>query len=77
MRRADHIVDLGPRAGAHGGEIVAAGLLGEILANPNSLTGQCLKHPMSHPLRGSRRGIDERSGLDRARGSPIAQSQGA
>jgi excinuclease ABC subunit A len=55
MRRADHIVDLGPRAGAWGGEVVAAGQLREILANPNSLTGQCLKHPMSHPLRGSRR----------------------
>ncbi len=62
MRRADHIVDLGPRAGAHGGEIVAAGLLGEILANPNSLTGQCLKHPMSHPLRGSRRALTNAPG---------------
>jgi excinuclease ABC subunit A len=42
IRTADHIVDLGPGAGVHGGEIVAQGTLADILGNPNSLTGQYL-----------------------------------
>ncbi len=62
MRRADHIIDLGPRAGARGGEVVAAGQLREILANSSSLTGQCLKHPMSHPTRGWRRPVSDAPG---------------
>ncbi|HEY5743946.1 MAG TPA: hypothetical protein VIS99_15570, partial [Terrimicrobiaceae bacterium] len=57
MRRADHIIDLGPLAGSRGGEVVATGRLGEILDNPESLTGQCLKQPMNHPSRGSRRSL--------------------
>ncbi|WP_395697742.1 excinuclease ABC subunit UvrA [Methylocella sp.] len=39
---ADHVVDVGPGAGVHGGEIVAQGTPAEILADPNSLTGQYL-----------------------------------
>jgi len=39
MREADHVVDIGPGAGIHGGEIVAQGTLDEILENPNSMTG--------------------------------------
>ncbi|WP_343610373.1 excinuclease ABC subunit UvrA [Novosphingobium sp.] len=42
IRAADHVVDLGPGAGVHGGEVVAEGTLADILANPNSLTGQYL-----------------------------------
>ncbi|MEG2081555.1 MAG: ATP-binding cassette domain-containing protein, partial [Oscillospiraceae bacterium] len=42
MREADYIVDIGPGAGVHGGEIVAEGVLDEILRNSNSLTGQYL-----------------------------------
>ncbi|EGD58146.1 excinuclease ABC subunit A [Novosphingobium nitrogenifigens DSM 19370] len=42
IRTADHIVDLGPGAGVHGGQIVAEGTLADILANPDSLTGQYL-----------------------------------
>ncbi|WP_225205832.1 excinuclease ABC subunit UvrA [Novosphingobium huizhouense] len=42
IRTADYVVDLGPGAGVHGGEIVAQGTLAEILANENSLTGQYL-----------------------------------
>jgi excinuclease ABC subunit A len=42
IRTADHVVDLGPGAGIHGGEIVAQGTLADILANENSLTGQYL-----------------------------------
>jgi excinuclease ABC subunit A len=57
MRHADHIVDLGPRAGIHGGEVVAAGTLREIERNPNSETARCLKSPLCHPIRGSRRSL--------------------
>ncbi|MCG6941476.1 MAG: excinuclease ABC subunit UvrA [Thiohalocapsa sp.] len=42
IRAADHVVDLGPGAGAHGGELVAQGTAEEIAADPGSLTGQYL-----------------------------------
>ncbi len=59
MRRADHIVDLGPRAGIHGGEVVAQGTLREIRQAKNSETGRCLKAPLCHPIRQSRRSLHE------------------
>ncbi|MBI4324876.1 MAG: excinuclease ABC subunit UvrA, partial [Chloroflexi bacterium] len=43
IRHADYIIDLGPGAGVRGGELVAAGTLEEVLANPHSLTGKYLK----------------------------------
>jgi excinuclease ABC subunit A len=43
IRRADYVLDLGPGAGVRGGELVAAGTVAEIEANPRSLTGQYLK----------------------------------
>ncbi len=55
MRRADRILDLGPGAGRRGGEIVASGTVEEILASPQSLTGEALRAPMPHPSRGARR----------------------
>jgi len=57
MRRADHIVDLGPRAGVHGGEIVVQGTLRDIEQATNSETGRCLKSPICHPTRKSRRSL--------------------
>jgi excinuclease ABC subunit A len=57
MRNADHIVDLGPRAGIHGGEVVAAGTLREIETTPNSETARCIRSPLCHPIRGSRRSL--------------------
>lgn len=42
IKAADFIVDIGPGAGVHGGEIVASGLLADIVGNPNSLTGEYL-----------------------------------
>lgn len=59
MRRADIIVDLGPKAGAHGGEVVAVGTLSEIRKNPVSATGLSLREPMRHPSRGTRRPLAE------------------
>lgn len=55
MRRATRIIDLGPKAGTHGGEIVAMGTMEEVMANSRSLTGKFLREPPIHPLRGSRR----------------------
>ena len=51
IRRADHIIDLGPGAGLQGGEVVASGRISEIMTNPRSLTGQFLRQPLAHPLR--------------------------
>jgi len=59
MRRADYIVDLGPRAGIHGGEVVASGTLSDVQKNPNSETARCLKSPLCHPIRGSRRSLQD------------------
>lgn len=42
IRCADHVIDIGPGAGVHGGHVVAEGTMEEIIANPNSLTGQYL-----------------------------------
>ncbi|MGY0617218.1 excinuclease ABC subunit UvrA [Vibrio sp. FJH11] len=42
IRCADHVIDIGPGAGVHGGNVVAEGTMAEIIANPNSLTGQYL-----------------------------------
>ncbi len=55
MARADHIVDLGPAAGIHGGELLAAGSPAEIKANARSLTGLFLAKGIPHPLRGAYR----------------------
>ena len=55
MRAADFIVDVGPGAGSRGGEIVAAGTLDEILAEPRSITGQYLSGVKKIPVPSSRR----------------------
>ncbi len=50
MRAADYIVDVGPGAGSHGGEIVAAGSLEDIIAQPRSITGQYLSGVKKIPV---------------------------
>ena len=55
MLAADYLVDIGPGAGAHGGEIVMAGTPEEIMACPDSLTGQYLSGKKYIPLPGKRR----------------------
>ncbi len=61
MRRADFIVDLGPGAGVHGGQMVAAGTLKELLQHPESLTGKFLRAHKKYPTRGQRRPVEERA----------------
>ena len=55
MRYADYIVDVGPGAGSHGGEIVAAGTLEDILKEPRSITGQYLSGFKKIPVPSQRR----------------------
>jgi excinuclease ABC subunit A len=55
MRAADYIVDVGPGAGSHGGEIVAAGTLEDIVKNPRSITGQYLSGVKKIPVPSHRR----------------------
>ncbi|HVN46413.1 MAG TPA: excinuclease ABC subunit UvrA [Steroidobacteraceae bacterium] len=51
IRRADHVLDLGPGAGVRGGELVGAGTVRELTANPRSTTGRFLREPLLHPAR--------------------------
>ncbi len=55
MRTADHIIDMGPGAGVHGGYIIAQGTLEDILNNPDSITGQYLSGTKFIPVPGQRR----------------------
>ncbi len=55
IRTADWIIDLGPAAGAHGGEIIAEGTPESILKNPNSLTGAYLSGRKAVPIPAERR----------------------
>ena len=55
MRAADYIIDIGPKAGVHGGEVVAAGTAEEIMAVPESITGQYLSGARSIPVPAQRR----------------------
>ena len=57
LRQADRIIDLGPGAGVHGGQIVAQGPLAEIMRHPESLTAKFLREGLIHPRRGSWRAI--------------------
>src|SRR5690606_28294527 len=55
IRTADHVVDIGPGAGVHGGEIVAEGTPEDIMANPASLTGQYLTGALQIAIPAARR----------------------
>lgn len=58
MRRADHIIDLGPGAGVHGGAVTASGSLADLIRNPESVTGRCLGAARCYPARGKRRPVN-------------------
>ena len=63
IRAADHLIDLGPGAGKHGGEVVAHGTVAEVIATPASLTGAYLRHEKKIPLPARRRARDPRRQL--------------
>jgi len=50
IRRADHIIDIGPGAGKRGGSVIAQGTAADLAANPASVTGRFLAQPLKHPL---------------------------
>ncbi|MFM8357228.1 MAG: excinuclease ABC subunit A, partial [Verrucomicrobiota bacterium] len=58
MRRADHVIDLGPGAGVRGGRLVAAGTLEDLRRHPESVTGRCLREKPAYPSRGLRRPVE-------------------
>jgi excinuclease ABC subunit A len=55
IRVADHVVDIGPGAGEHGGEILVSGSVDDLLAAPDSITGQYLAHTRTIPVPALRR----------------------
>jgi excinuclease ABC subunit A len=57
IRRAEHVIDLGPGGGRDGGQIVAEGTLDSLLHSDASLTARYLRNPLRHPLDGQRRKI--------------------
>ncbi|MBK6005478.1 excinuclease ABC subunit UvrA [Ramlibacter ginsenosidimutans] len=59
IRAADYVVDMGPGAGIHGGEVVAQGTPAEVLADPRSLTGQYLSGALKIPVPGKRNRLGE------------------
>jgi excinuclease ABC subunit A len=63
MRAADHIIDLGPGAGKHGGEVIAVGTIRDIVRNANSMTGKYLSGEMQIRAPGARRPSDPRRKL--------------
>ena len=63
IRTADYVVDIGPAAGIHGGEIVAEGTPAEIMANPRSLTGQYLTGAMAIEIPERRRRTTKKRSL--------------
>ncbi len=73
MARADRIIDLGPAAGIHGGELLAHGTPAEIRASANSLTGLFLAKGIAHPLRGAYRPLSNlKSKISAPASTPLA-----
>jgi excinuclease ABC subunit A len=63
IRSADHLIDLGPRAGRFGGEVVAEGTVSEVLAHPTSLTARYLRGELRIPIPPERRLADPKRRL--------------
>ncbi len=54
IRRAEHLIDIGPGAGKRGGRLVAQGTVADLSAAADSVTGRLLAHPLKHPLQARR-----------------------
>ncbi len=63
IRSADHVIDLGPRAGRFGGEVVVEGTLDDVLAHQSSLTARYLRRELRVPVPGGRRLADPKRRL--------------
>jgi excinuclease ABC subunit A len=75
IRRAEHIIDIGPGAGKRGGRLVAQGSVADLSAEPDSLTGRLLANPLRHPQR-PRRAIDWKAPALMLRGAQLHNLQG-
>src|SRR5690606_14451674 len=71
IRRADHIIDIGPSAGKRGGRLVAQGTVSEISSVADSVTGRFLAQPLLHPLQARRTIADTLPTTDRERTGPL------
>jgi len=60
IRRANHVIDLGPGAGKLGGRVIASGTAAELMRQPQSVTGRFLAQPLRHPLHPPR-AVDKRT----------------
>ena len=74
IRRADHIIDIGPSAGKRGGRVVAQGSVADLSANEESVTGRYLLHAMKHPLQ-PRRTVDAAAPALEVRGAKLHNLQ--
>jgi excinuclease ABC subunit A len=63
MRAADHVIDMGPGAGKHGGEVIASGTVDEIIRNPRSLTGKFLSGESEIAVPAQRRPFDSKRAI--------------
>jgi excinuclease ABC subunit A len=70
IRRADHVIDLGPGAGTRGGRLVAQGTAAQLSRLGNSATGRCLATPLKHS-RSRRRAIDRKTPMIEIRGAAL------
>ena len=74
IRRADHVIDLGPGAGTRGGRVVAEGTAAELARHPVSPTGRCLATPFKHS-RAQRRPVDGKTPGIEVRGAHLHNLQ--
>ena len=89
IRRADHVIDIGPGAGVRGGRVVTQGTVADVMAAADSQTGRYLLHAMKHPLQARRfvsaslaaegRGVPDSSvaGSDASLGTLLPSAGGA
>jgi excinuclease ABC subunit A len=75
IRRADHIIDIGPSAGKRGGRVVAQGSVADLSATEESVTGRYLLHAMKHPLQ-PRRAVSGQGDRLELRGAAMHNLQG-
>jgi excinuclease ABC subunit A len=74
IRRADHLIDIGPGAGKRGGRLVAEGTVAQLSAQADSVTGRLLAHPLKHPLQ-ARRAVDAAMPALQLRGAALHNLQ--
>jgi excinuclease ABC subunit A len=63
IRAADHVLDIGPGPGVHGGRVIAQGTVADIIAEPNSITGQYLSGRRTIPMPEKRRALAEKRAI--------------